>query len=127
MNLDGSAAWRGKSADDILDKFLRPFQHGPPKDNIVHLLAVNDGRLLEWIEGVEERLGNDTPLTIELYDQLQQHTVAPQSHIRFISLNERSLVGGITPDRSRIDTTFLEQLLDQLYGGAQAGGIWSVC
>lgn len=127
MNLDGSAAWRGKSADEILDDFLAPFQNGPPKDKIVHLLAVNDGRLLEWLEGVEERLGKETPLTIELYDLLQKESVGRDSHIRFISLNQRSLVGGISTDSSDIDTTFLKQLLDQLYGGAQAGEIWAAC
>lgn len=127
MNLDGSAAWQGKSADEILDDFLGPFQHGPPVDNIVHLLAVNDGRLLEWIEGVEQRLGHETPLTAELHDLLQQEAVARESHIRFISLNQRSLVGGITPDRSRIATGFLEHLTDQLYGGANAAETWSVC
>jgi len=34
----------------------------------------------------------------------------------FISLNQRSLVGGITSDRKRIETSFLERLLDQMYG-----------
>lgn len=127
MNLDGSAAWRGKSADEILDAFLAPFQNGPPKENIVHLLAVNDGRLLEWIEGVEERLGTETALTIELYQLLQRESVVTDSHIRFISLNQRSLVGGITQDRSHIDTSFLESLLDHLYGGEKTAEIWSVC
>ena len=127
MNLDGSAAWRGKSADQILDDFLGPFHNGPPEENIVHLLAVNDGRLLEWIEGVQERLGVETPLTTELYELLQQESVTPGSHIRFISLNQRSLVGDITPEPSRIDTSFLEHLLDHLYGGTQAEKIWSVC
>ena len=68
MNLDGSAAWRGRSADEILDEFLEPFQDGPPIEDVVHLLAINDGRLLEWIEGVESRRGSgETPLTNELY------------------------------------------------------------
>ena len=49
------------------------------------------------------------------------------SHIRFISLNQRSLVGGIKPDHSGIDTAFLERLLDHLYGGTQAAEIWSPC
>jgi len=127
MNLDGSAASKGKSADEILDEFLAPFQDGPPRDNIVHLLAVNDGRLLEWIEGVEERLGDETPLTAAMYELLQQESVVQDSHIRFISMNQRSLVGGITPDRSRIETTFLERLLDHLYGGGRANTIWSPC
>ena len=72
MNLDGSAAWRGRSADDLLDEFLEPFQEGRPVQDIAHLLAINDGRLLEWIEGVESRRnGKETPLTKELYDLLQ--------------------------------------------------------
>ncbi len=128
MNLDGSAAWNGKSADEILDEFLAPFQNGPPSQDIVHLLAVNDGRLLEWIEGVEERLDvADTPLTATLYRLLQQEAALKESHIRFISLNQRSLVGGLLSDRSSIGTAFLEQLLDQLYGGTRATEIWSPC
>ncbi len=127
MNLDGSAAWKGRSADALLDEFLAPFQHGPPREDIVHLLAVNDGRLLEWLDGVEERLGEETPLTAELYGLLQGTSIRQDSHIRFISLNQRSLVGGITSDKSDIDTEFLERLLDHLYGGARAEDIWSRC
>lgn len=127
MNLDGSAAWQGKSADELLDEFLAPFQDGPPRENIVHLLAINDGRLLEWIEGVEERLGGETKLTGKLYELLQGNAAAHDSQIRFISLNQRSLVGGITPEGTDIDTKFLERLLDHLYGGKNAQEIWSPC
>ncbi len=127
MNLDGSAAWKGQSADEILDEFLAPFQNGPPEENIVHLLAVNDGRLLEWIEGVRERLGRETSLTIGLYDLLQQQSVEHDSYIRFISLNQRSLVGGITSDGSGIGTAFLEHLVDHLYGDTRAEANWSAC
>jgi serine/threonine protein kinase len=128
MNLDGSAAWQGRSADELLDEFLEPFQAGPPGEDIVHLLAINDGRLLEWIEGVESRrAGQETPLTRELYDLLENEAALPESHIRFISLNQRSLVGGITSDQKRIETQFLERLLDHLYGGKQASAIWAPC
>lgn len=127
MNLDGSAAWKGESADQILDRFLEPFQDGPPKENIVHLLAINDGRLLEWIDGVEERRGGETSLTAELYELLRQEAAATDSHIRFINLNQRSVVGGITADRDGIDTSFLQQLLDHLYGDARASEIWAPC
>lgn len=128
MNLDGSASWRGRSADEILDEFLEPFQNGPPNQDIVHLLAINDGRLLEWIEGVEGRHEcNETPLAKALYDLLQQEAATQESHIRFINLNQRSLVGGITPDRRQIETNFLERLMDHLYGGKQAPEIWSPC
>ena len=128
MNLDGSASWQGRSADEILDEFLAPFQAGAPVNDIVHLLAINDGRLLEWIEGVESRNhGGETPLTRALYALLQQEAAVQESHIRFISLNRRSLVGGISRDRARIDTDFLERLLDHLYGGDQANSLWTPC
>ena len=127
MNLDGSASWQGKSADELLDDFLAPFQDGPPRENIVHLLAINDGRLLEWIEGLEGRLSRETKLTAKLYELLQGKALEQDSHIRFTSLNQRSLVGGITPERTGIDTQFLERLLDHLYGGRKAQEIWSSC
>ncbi len=127
MHLDGSAAWAGRSADDLLDGFLAPFQEGPPNDDIVHLLAVNDGRLLEWIEHAEGQRGEETPLTRALYELLQREAAMQESHLRFINLNQRSLVGGITPDSQEIDTGFMNRLIDQLYGGERAADIWSPC
>ncbi len=122
MNLDGSAAWKGRSADELLDEFLKPFQDGPPDEDIVHLLAINDGRLLEWIEK-----GEETRLTRELYAFLSGEPSDRESHIRFINLNQRSLVGGISPERNGIETDFLERLLNQLYGGDKAPEIWAPC
>ena len=131
MHLDGSASWRGTSADDLLDEFLEPFQDGPPDEDIARLLAINDGRLLEWIER------HETPLTSALSDRLdappmdqseaEAESTASDAHIRFISLNQRSLVGGITPDGSRVEATFLEDLVDRLYGGDRAANIWAPC
>ena len=122
MNLDGSAAWRDRSADELLDEFLDPYSNGPPGEDVVHLLAINDGRLLEWIEK-----GEETRLTKELYAYLSGELSDRESHIRFIDLNQRSLVGGISEDCNRIETGFLERLLDQLYGGENATEIWSPC
>ena len=122
MNLDGSAAWKDRSADELLDEFLTPFQDGPPEEDVVHLLAINDGRLLEWIERSE-----DTPLINELFDLLQGDDMDGNSHIRFINLNQRSLVGGIQPDRKGIQMGFLERLMDQLYGAEDAYEIWDPC
>ena len=135
MNLDGSASWQGRSADDLLDEFLEPFQEGPPSEDVAHLVAINDGRLLEWIEGSEERRGGETPLTSELLRRLEavngslreKESGALASHIRFISLNQRSLVGGVRPEGTVIDTPFLERLLEQLYGGEKAPEIWASC
>ena len=72
---------------ELLDKFLKPFQNGPPDEDIVHLLAINDGRLLEWMEGVVHTHGGETPLTQELDSLLNSEGAASESHIRFINLN----------------------------------------
>ena len=128
MNLDGSAAWKGRSADDLLDEFLSPFQQGEPTEDLVHLLAINDGRLLEWIEGYEDRNGKQqTRLTQDLFDLLQNESARQTSHIRFISLNQRTLVGDVSADAQEITTDFLNRLLDHLYGGSNAQAIWSPC
>ena len=123
MNLDGSASWRGRSADELLNEFLEPFQKGLPDEDLIHLLAINDGRLLEWIDRVE----SETPLTQALYDLLNGEESVPESHIRFISLNQRSLVGSVVPSEANIETGFLEDLLDSLYGREKAPQIWAPC
>ena len=122
MNLDGSASWKGRSADDLLDEFLKPFRNGPPVDNIVHLLAINDGRLLEWIENSDE-----TTLNEELQDLLLEEPPRAGSHIKFVNLNDRSLVGCIVEDKKTIETGFLDELVNALYGGTRAAEIWAPC
>ena len=122
MNLDGSASWQGNSADELLDEFFKPFHNGRPVEDIVHLLAINDGRLLEWIEGGEESLLRD-----DLWDLLAEKPPPSDSHIRFVNLNHRSLVGGIVQGEAAITSDFLDQLLDELYGGSRAAELWSPC
>lgn len=121
LNLDGSAAWKEKSADDLLDEFLEPFQEGRSEERIAHLLAVNDGRLLEWIEREE------TPLTETLENLLDGEPAPDAAHIRFVDLNQRSLVGSIASGSSDPDAGFVHRLLDSLYGGEEAAAIWAPC
>ena len=126
INLDGSAAWEGRTANQLLEDILEPFQHGRPSEDCAHLLAINDGRLLEWIEEVEESHGGPTSLTQALADFLDNRG-QPDSHVRFVNLNQRSLVGGVTADGASIDTNFLHSLVDRLYGGDHAAEIWAPC
>lgn len=130
MNLDGSAAYQGRSADEILDEFLEPFQDGKPCQDITHLLAINDGRLLEWIENppnselktiLKGRL--QATLRLELDGQSDQQ----EGFIAFHHLNRRSHVGRVDTKQNRITTDFLDKLLDQLYGGSDAGEKWQPC
>jgi hypothetical protein len=119
LNLDGSAAWETSSSNDLLNDLLRPFANGAPAEDIVHLLAINDGRLMGWLDG------QTTPLAQSLRRLLNgQPSDAP--HIGFFHLNNRSLVGEFD-QHGNLRTDFLDQLLDQLYGGAEAGRIWQKC
>ncbi len=125
MNLDGSAAHEGRSAHELLDQFLEPFHDGGPgPDGVVHLLAVNDGRLLEWIHS-EPR---ETPLKgilLRLLDGSEGRQQQPC--IRFHHLNRRSRVGKVSPADRCITTDFLERLLRGLYGGENAERTWEPC
>jgi hypothetical protein len=86
------------------------------------VLAINDGRLLEWMDRIPE-----TSLTEQLYDAVQSGGTAAGSHVRFINLNYRSLVGNVSIMGKEVDTEFLDALIDQLYGGPNAASIWNKC
>jgi hypothetical protein len=97
-----------------------------PSDDICHLLAVNDGRLLEWIEGYEGRHGQaETWLTKRLRALLDKESSVDADGLRFVDLNMRSLVGGIVG--GSFSTDFLDRLLDRMLGGNAADDIWSPC
>lgn len=127
INLDGAAAWKGRSADELLDEVFEPFHNGPPKTRRVHLVAVNDGRLMEWLESYETRHGSETRLTTQIVETLGREGGGLDPHIRLIELNQRSLVGGPDPVDGQISTKFLDQLCVQLVGGGDAGEIWQPC
>ncbi|MGQ9896608.1 MAG: hypothetical protein ACUVR8_03465 [Acidobacteriota bacterium] len=120
FNLDGSAAWETTSSNELLNTLLEPFASGaPPQEDIVHLLAINDGRLISWLEG------QTTPLSQSLR-RLLSGQKSDASHIGFFHLNYRSLVGEFDQN-GNLRTDFLDRLLDQLYGGAEAGNFWQKC
>jgi serine/threonine protein kinase len=127
INLDGSAAYKEKSSDQLLDEFFEPFHDGEPPKGLVRLIAINDGRLLEWLESVEERR-SQTALTETLRARLNgEKTDREFPFLRFLSLSERSLVGRISDDGRSIDTGFLNQVVDALYGKEKAAEIWRPC
>lgn len=126
VNLDGSAAWQGKTANELLNNFFQPFHdlkfEGPARHPRV--LAINSGKLLEWLETQE-----DTPLTDQLYRSLfdsdgdAARELNPR--IRLIDLNRRSLVGGVEGDQ--IGTDFLAALLNRFLGTDVTPNPWNTC
>ena len=114
VNLDGSAAWQGQSANQLLDDLFRPF-HGAdfPRD-VVCVLAINSGKLLEWVE-----TQGDTILTTRLRRVLMEERDDLEiPGLRLVDLNRRSLVGGIDKQQSVLTTFFLDALLNRFIAGA---------
>jgi len=126
VNLDGSAAWQGRSANALLDEFFKPC-HDLGFDAAARhprILAINSGKLLEWLDTQA-----DSPLSEQLYAALfeseddEQTMIDPR--IRLIDLNQRSLVGGIADGELRVE--FLNALLDRFLGVGQEPGPWLGC
>jgi serine/threonine protein kinase len=126
-NLDGSASWQGKSANELLDEFLEPFAQGAPAADVAHFVAINDGRLFEWLESHEKRTGTST-FTRALRAFLAQDGESGEAlpHVKFINLNHRALVGGRLATGEWSDD-FLDRLLNLLLGGGRANEVWSPC
>ena len=120
-NLDGSAAYKGRSANELLNEFFAPFHTQSFPENLVHLVAINDGPLLQWLNDCD-----DTYLTEQLRTALDEDGLEElDSRIRFIDLNARSLVGGCRSDNLGISTEFLDELLNKLLGNEQ--NVWKEC
>lgn len=116
-NLDGSAAYQDRSAQELLDEFFAPFLASSFPQDRVHLLAINDGPLLAWLEGAEDCLLKEQ-LLLALDGERIDH------RIRFIDLNQRSLVGGIVPGHPEPSTEFIDRLLDSMIGDPKT---WEPC
>jgi len=136
INLDGAASFRGKSADELLSDLFEPFQNGPSDKPRLHLVAVNDGRLLQWAEDYEASKVS-TPLTEWIIETLIGENASDNSipHIRLVNLNQRSLVGDArtipkTDEEKQSwqpSTEFFNSLLDRMLGGEKVNEIWMPC
>ena len=132
INFDGSAALGDRSADDMLDEIFAPFHNDGYRHDRIHLVAVNSGKLLEWVERVEDSDGGETWLTRQLRRAMGSWAVEaddridPDPRIRLIDLNTRSLVGGISADTGETSMKFLDDLIDR-FAGVGDPDAWRVC
>lgn len=124
-NLDGSAAYLGRSATELLNEFFEPFHECNPPENIVHLIAINSGPLLKWIEDYECESG-ETCLTEQFIAVLDGDISQLDSRFRLLDLNNRSLVGGINAEANFISTDFIDSLLAKLLGD-DSQKLWDDC
>ncbi len=111
INLDGAASYEGRSAHEILTAFLEPVKEGVSDDGPVHMVAINDGPLLAWVE-TQESCWLTLQITALLDDDVEM-TVDPR--LRFIDLNQRSLVGSFNRS-GQIEPVFLNRLIEKMLG-----------
>ncbi len=121
-NLDGSASYQGRSATELLNEFFEPFHDCNPPEDIVHLIAINSGPLLKWIEDYEY----ETCLTKQLVAVLEGDISQLDERFRLLDLNNRSLVGGINHETKIISTDFIDSLLAKFLGD-QNDDPWHQC
>lgn len=122
-NMDGSASFEGQSAFQLLDRFFEPFQQLEFPEKLIGILAINSGPLLEWLENAT---AGQTPLTDHLEELLVEETDNLNPRLRFIDLNNRSLVGGFERDSKQISTQFPEKLIEAIVGDPCADP-WEPC
>ena len=125
VNLDGSASYKDLSADKLLDEFMGPFMDGTFPPDATHLLAINDGRLAEWLDHYRER--KEIPLNLAgiLSECLLGEPTNLPVHIRFVNLNYRSLVGKAQDENK--ESNFALCLLDKFLNGNDESDLWEPC
>ena len=115
---DGSQDFDGKSNDDLLKEFFKPFEgNNEPNSKIVKIIAINEGKLRDFF------LGNKS------YDWLGKHVHhyleyesynLPES-LSFINLNNRAIVEIENPN------SILDELLSIILDDTGKNDTWSAC
>ena len=129
LNLDGSASFQGKSANALLDSFLGRFMSsdGQEPRNFTHALAINSGKMLEWLESRETESHFTDSLRAELFGGDCDSTPESNPRFRLIDLNRRSLVGGYDAQQKEVRADFFNSLLDRFLGVQASADPWAPC
>jgi hypothetical protein len=115
---DGSQDFEGKSNDQLLKEFFKPFEGvTEPKANIVKIIAINEGKLRDFLLGKKEYnwLGKQVHHYLE-YDSY----ILPDS-LAFINLNNRAIVEIENPN------TIFDELLNIILDTNEKQDTWAAC
>lgn len=116
VNLDGAASFGKRSSKELLDEFFAPFDNKGFENNIIRIIAINDGPLLNWLEN------EGSPwLSDQLLPRLFREDDADlDNRIKFVDLNDRSLVG----ESQGHNDQFLDTLIAKIIGSEDE---WANC
>src|SRR5688572_5222517 len=116
---DGSQDFEGKSNDQLLKEFFKPFEGSTePKSNIVKIIAINEGKLRDFLlvgKHVYNWLGKQVHHYLE-YDNYQ----LPGS-LAFINLNNRAIV-----EIENVNSIF-DALLNVILDTNESQNTWTAC
>ncbi|TFH59634.1 protein kinase domain-containing protein [Peribacillus frigoritolerans] len=109
-NYDGSQDEGDKLNEDVLDEFFNvfagddPFSYKPDERKEVRLIAINEGRLMEFLSSRDEKYGKLFQ-HVESYLRLRENR---ETKFSLVNLNWRSIVA-----QDENTTSILEKLIDK--------------
>jgi hypothetical protein len=107
---DGSQDFNGKKNDDVLRAFFQPFEgNTEPKTKCVKIIAINEGKLRDFILGMGKREYSWLGKFVHHYLEYENYNL-PEI-LAFINLNNRSIVD--VYNSSSILDSLLEVILDR--------------
>ncbi len=115
---DGSQDFEGKKNEELLKVFFKPFEGNvEPKGNFVKIIAINEGKLRDFILNKKEYnwLGK------LVHHYLEYNNYKLPEILAFINLNNRSVV-----DLKNSDS-ILDKLMDVFLDPDDKKGIWNPC
>lgn len=115
---DGSQDFEGKTNDELLSAFFKPFEGNDENtDNIVKIIAINEGKLRDFLLGKKEYnwLGKQVHHYLE-YDDYN----LPKS-LSFINLNNRAIV-----EIGNVNSIF-DELLNIVLDKDEKNNFWTPC
>lgn len=118
---DGSQDFEGKSNDQLLKEFFKPFEgNAEPKENIVKIIAINEGKLRDSIlrKPVYAWLGKHVHHYLEP-DEYKNYKL-PDS-LSFINLNNRAIV-----EIENANSIF-DELLNIILDTNEKQDTWAAC